>query len=373
MSQPQTRSRSSSSQGLRELQQELNESRREVQSLRERLANTTNSGGSQTSPSAAQSSQEEPRAEGTTDSGAALEQARMYVRKYTTLYMLWCRLPSSMFPNGPALDDYSPTDRFKNDDTKVQGQLDDFNEMFPPALVPITKESWWVPVFKAASSQQRSNLQGRVRRAAGTAIFGCTEDDLKSSEARRERFGALIGLPAAETNPEDHDHFNIEVLHEPYHGKMDTRTIFLNPRLIKTLSAVLRGPQSIKTPDGRLSTMPGADTVCSKWAVTHTTPGAIAMACVLTRWAASPDVQFHEHGLESHIDWQAAFEGYLQYLNDGLLKEKSSVRNIFRTWDEALFPNSTTRHGQRPGTSRGHREDVNGALALLNAEEDEEM
>lgn len=345
---------------VRELQTLVNEYRREMQRLKERIAELNNQGHSEPSDDSEAGAETKK-----STSSITVAKARRQIRKFTTLYVLWPRFIDSMFTT--AIDpDYNPLERFKDKNTKVQGQLSDWHDMFPRELAHLVKEDWWVAVFKAEASQQRSNLSSRVRRQAGTAIFGCSEDDLKSPEIRRQKFGELIGLPADESgkgNP-----YNVPILHEPYNGKFDIHSVFLNRSLMKTLNAILRGAQSIKTVDGRLSTSPGTDTVCAKWNVTHTTPGAIAMAAVLTRWAASPDVEFHEVGRESQINWQAHYETYLKYLTDGLLKKKTSVVKIFRIWDQTLFPNSTSGYW---GTGTVSQDAISEAFALLNEDDDE--
>ena len=85
--------------------------------------------------------------------------------------------------------------------------------------------------FKAEASQQRSNLSSRVRRQAGTAIFACGEDDLKTPEIRRQKFGELIGLSSA--GLASYSPYNVPVLHETGSGRLDIHTVFLNRSLMK--------------------------------------------------------------------------------------------------------------------------------------------
>jgi hypothetical protein len=47
--------------------------------------------------------------------------------------------------------------------------------------------------FTKTVNQQRANGCKRVKREAGTAIFGCLDKDLATPEARFEKFGELIG------------------------------------------------------------------------------------------------------------------------------------------------------------------------------------
>lgn len=124
--------------------------------------------------------------------------------------------------------------------------------------------------------------------------------------------------------------------------------------------------------------------------LTHITPGAIAACCVLVsarlsmanhcnltfltqaRWALSKDEQLQARGA-SNINWADDFDVYLRILMEGLEQRKKPVLEVFRTWDEAIFP-STSDQGLASKAKQG--EDSNttmaDALEMLRAAEVEE-
>jgi len=164
-------------------------------------------------------------------------------------------------------------------------------------------------------------------------------------------FRLSIGLSKESSKPgEDYDPFNVEILHEPDSGwdgeKMDPKSIFLNPILIKVLASILFGTSSvIAVAEGRNpQTASHVSTSASIWRVSRTTPGAIALASIVARWALSPDKEFRPEGCESQINWADEFQLYLSFLHTGHEQKDENVLNIFRVWDRALFPTYAARH-----------------------------
>ncbi|EGN93512.1 hypothetical protein SERLA73DRAFT_78800 [Serpula lacrymans var. lacrymans S7.3] len=182
---------------------------------------------------------------------------------------------------------------------------------------------------------QRSNGASRLR-ACGNTIFDCSAADLKTSEARQNKFLNKIGW---RMNSKGHSAFslwNVEVLHADYSGKFDVNKVFLNPLLKVILSCVIRGPGSIVAMkkgmpyEGARST----ETLDVKWGLQHTTPGMVACAAILARWVLSPDSILKERGAQSGINWHEDCDNYLEYLKIGLGNRKGSVLTIFRNVDD---------------------------------------
>ena len=102
---------------------------------------------------------------------------------------------------------------------------------------------------------------------------------------------------------------------------------------------------------------PKTDTMARKHGIRHTTPGAIAASAVLvrvpchsiyihdlqvsqSRWALSSDDFLQNVGTNTGINYGKDFEEYLEVLMTGLRKKKRSILNVFKEWDQVIFPNS---------------------------------
>ncbi|KIJ58810.1 hypothetical protein HYDPIDRAFT_171095 [Hydnomerulius pinastri MD-312] len=201
-------------------------------------------------------------------------------------------------------------------------------------------------------STQRSNAASRLRSRLGPLIYDCSETDFSSPERRKEKFRNMIGWSENSKGQWMYSQWRVEVLHRDYDGKRNVKTIFLNPKLMKVLSGIIRGANSVVAMSQDLPSTSGknTETLDVIWGLDHTTPGMIAAAAVLTRWVASPDNCLKEHGSESGIRWIDDFEDYLDYLIKGLRERKSSVLNIFKEWDRVLFPNAANGLGGRQAT-----------------------
>ena len=77
-------------------------------------------------------------------------------------------------------------------------------------------------------------------------------------------------------------------------------------------------------------------------------------------------------GTNTGINYGKDFEEYLEILMKGLRKKKKSILNVFREWDQVIFPNSDSSLvsgvGQDQNTSNG----LKTALEMLEADEGEE-
>lgn len=98
-------------------------------------------------------------------------------------------------------------------------------------------------------------------------------------------------------------------------------------------------------------------TLARKLRLTHTTPGAMVTSAILVRgsssmqctsilcltvlqarWAISPDPEFSERGEKTDLDYASDAENLLQLLLQGLQDKKKPILDLFRQWDEAIFP-----------------------------------
>ncbi|KAJ7880658.1 hypothetical protein B0H13DRAFT_2345541 [Mycena leptocephala] len=187
-------------------------------------------------------------------------------------------------------------------------------------------------------NDQRSFTATRLRHQP--AFFDCTARQLLSQEDRRE-FREQIGYQPKRKNRTEYyyDTVNVPLLHADYEGKYDVNKIFLGPLLFIIHVAITLGPASATAIKADLVPLK-VQSVSQLWGLRRTTPGMIVAAAEWLRWLFSVDDTFVSTGPTSAIEWQQDFEYYLQLLTEGLLKKKPSILNVFRVWNQKLYPNS---------------------------------
>ncbi|EGO22543.1 hypothetical protein SERLADRAFT_410013 [Serpula lacrymans var. lacrymans S7.9] len=311
----------------REAQIAVNLAREETRILRRKYDDLLN----ETEDPEISSQQGPPKKQELMDVGSELQRKIKHTKqlgqKFLVTSMLWIHDPVNTFKTTRD-DQYSPLGRFENIEQKIQGQISEIYANTPRELVGMIGQDWFV------SAAQRSNGASRLC-ACGNTIFDCSAADLKTSEARRNKFLNKIGW---RMNSKGHSAFslwNVEVLHADYSGKFDVNKVFLNP-LLKV----------------------------------HTTPGMVACAAILAQWVLSPDSILKERGAQSGINWHEDFDNYLEYLEIGLGKRKGSVLTIFREWDRILFPHTTSGLGG-PLNDEDREEAMKEAMDALNQDVEE--
>ncbi|EGO02882.1 hypothetical protein SERLA73DRAFT_47655 [Serpula lacrymans var. lacrymans S7.3] len=239
--------------------------------------------------------------------------------QFEITHALWLHEPTKTFQT-TIDDEYDKLDRFGSTAAKVQGQLRDILDIVPATYHGDLPNHWLGRSFRDGMQEQRSNTATRLR-SRGATIFNCTEEDLRISRKRCAKFSEDIGRVENANGTSTYHPWNVSVLHRDYKGRFDIQTVFLNPILQKA------------------------------------------------RWALSPDECLKEKGNESGIRWHDDFDNYLEYLLSGLQKQKKSVLNIFREWDQVLFPN--TSHGLAGQLSNTDRDQLmQSVMAALNHDED---
>ncbi|KAF8998004.1 hypothetical protein BDQ17DRAFT_1329042 [Cyathus striatus] len=108
---------------------------------------------------------------------------------------------------------------------------------------------------------------------------------------------------------------NVEILHKDNLSSYNLRTAFLNPILMQ---------YSLPLFEDQMQLM-----ICLK-------------AWNPTCWALSGDECLQCIGGQTGINYAKVFDEYIEILVKGLCLKKRSVVNIFKKWDEAIFPNSDT-------------------------------
>ncbi|EGO02266.1 hypothetical protein SERLA73DRAFT_151192 [Serpula lacrymans var. lacrymans S7.3] len=222
-------------------------------------------------------------------------------QKFLITHMLWMQDAVNTFDT-PVDNEYSHFCRFEDKASKIQGQLRDIKEILPLCFHSLLGEMWLGQIFR---------------------------DGWK-----KDRIGKLTCNP-----------WQVENLHNNHTGEMEVDNIFLN--------------QVLMLENQPFYAMRNNETMDIKWGLDHTTPGMIVASAVLPHWALSPNDSLKEHSADSGIDWHDDFENYLEYLMSGIQKQKSSVLNIFRQWDQVLFPNAKKGFGGR--VSKEDREEDEGS------------
>ncbi|KAJ7262627.1 hypothetical protein C8J57DRAFT_1632582 [Mycena rebaudengoi] len=245
-------------------------------------------------------------------------------------------------------DDYTPSGRFENQDSKMQGQVHDLRALLPRKFHEDFTKRWLPSLFHKHMQSQRSSTASRLRALA--PIFDCTDEEL-ATKAGRGRLKERIGWKADAQGGGRFDMNAVEILHAKWTGKFDLNTIFLGEILFRVFCAIIHGR---KTALAMIHNLPGShnQTVYHLWGLNKTTPGAIAACAVLAIWTLSADEQLQTKGAITGIDWLARFEFYLKYLTIGLEERRASVINIFKVWDTKFFPDSDASmasHGEIPG------------------------
>ncbi|EGO26545.1 hypothetical protein SERLADRAFT_407295 [Serpula lacrymans var. lacrymans S7.9] len=293
--------------------------------------------------------------------------------QFEITHALWLHEPTKTFQT-TIDDEYDKLDRFGSTAAKVQGQLRDILDIVPATYHGDLPNHWLGRSFRDGMQEQRSNTATRLR-SRGATIFNCTEEDLRISRKRCAKFSEDIGWVENANGTSTYHPWNVSVLHRDYKGRFDIQAVFLNPILQKptkqTMSCIIRGPASVIAMNEGESSRAARnnETMDLKWGLNHTTPGMVAASAVLARWALSPDECLKEKGNESGIRWHDDFDNYLEYLLSGLQKQKKSVLNIFREWDQVLFPN--TSHGLAGQLSNTDRDQLmQSVMAALNHDED---
>ncbi|KAF8576721.1 hypothetical protein K439DRAFT_1366464 [Ramaria rubella] len=199
--------------------------------------------------------------------------------KFTYMGMLWLQTPECTFKMA-VNPDYDPTKRFEMSELKLQGQLVDLHEIVPTKFHDgFGGDTLWNNVTRYWQLLQR------VPRAL------CHPHRWH----RAQTLGTLAGANIPNAQP-------------------------------------LAAPAVAKLSHSCHSTLEEV------WDAI--TPGAIAATATYARFALSADHQLQPTGASTHIPYQDNFEYYLQYLIEGLLKKKSSVLAIYRTWNKEFYPHS---------------------------------
>ncbi|KAJ7581541.1 hypothetical protein C8J56DRAFT_1057520 [Mycena floridula] len=258
---------------------------------------------------------------------ALIQAAKKLGRRFVLQYLLWLELGADTF-DVEWDDNYDPVERFDSNEDLIQGQLQD---LYACILKKYHEDMIACLSFRMAfvtdMSQQCSNTSSCLQGSGAPYIFGEYEKFMSSSSSREKKLKALKPDPA---------------------------------------KALIRGP---KGPRGLMEGhpfRPAMEIMKGKHHIQHTTPGAIAGAAVLARWALSPDDQLKSPGDHTGINYQKDFDEYLQKLLTGLRAKKRWTKQLFAYWDNIIFPNHILKYG---GKTTGNDKDAVWQMELDEAAE----
>ncbi|KIJ29755.1 hypothetical protein M422DRAFT_268792 [Sphaerobolus stellatus SS14] len=244
-------------------------------------------------------------------------QVKTLGQKFTYISLLWLHQPLETFQL-PLDEEYDPLDRFESEEGWLQGQLRDLLEAIPAKFHEDMDDERFVNTFTHGMHTQRSNASTRVRRQTGAAIFGCTDEEFTN---RGGTFQELIGRTPADNDAEPGSYVAFApILFKDYTGRFDKWKVFRNPILMRTYTALVLGPSSVKDAKGDeiFVRKESHYNIESLWGIRSITPAAIAASAVLARFSASNDQAFQPIGAVTKIDYQSDFEFYFKYLSEGV-------------------------------------------------------
>jgi hypothetical protein len=150
--------------------------------------------------------------------------------------------------------------------------------------------------------------------------------------------------------------------------------------------------------DARWPTKPRAKIISHIWNLNHITPGAIAVSATLVHslvknlltetdvmkacWTLSTGEELEAVGSTTNINWQDdILEVYINWIHNGLQKNKALIKNIICIWDSIFYPHTMTslvglnNNEQTAGSDIDKAEEaLNNAEELLDdSEEDQTM
>ncbi|KAG9019627.1 hypothetical protein FRB95_005549, partial [Tulasnella sp. JGI-2019a] len=220
-------------------------------------------------------------------------------------------------------------------------------------------------VFSQGQQDARHSLTSRTRSELAR-IFGKEIGELVDNDGQRKDSQLLKGLLGFNAEKQTY------ALIPPFMRKYPETNVgpynMFNPEcLMKTLQACLFGPLSLKKeqdPDLAL----GGKCIARAWDICEMTPGAIAFAAILARYALSPDREFGTFGGISGIDYLTDFAEYKEILIKA--SRRKSGQELLAFWNNRLFPNRniSTKDGRK---SKGASTECKDLLREL--EDDDEI
>ncbi|KAJ7112314.1 hypothetical protein C8R44DRAFT_882687 [Mycena epipterygia] len=260
---------------------------------------------------------------------------------------------------------FSEDTEFDSENSRIQGQLRDVIALLPGDARAIREQEWIASAFFDGMNNKRSTIHSRLRHESLELIITNVKfsdgenmkgDDFESSSSRFNSFRKRIGYqPATADAAAFYSILKAEVLFADYDGTMNVDKIFCGPLLLNIYACIIRGPQGAKGLFDGKSKLPAAKVSQRIYGIKYTAPAAIAGCAIWAMWLLSSDTQLGAggEGDETQIDYTFYFHTFLRQISDGLRNEAEWELELFRYWDDLLFPN--TEHSLCQTTSTNHQ------------------
>lgn len=159
----------------------------------------------------------------------------------------WVHLGKAIF-DSEFNEAYSAAERFENENSKVQGQLQEIWGLLHGKFECEVLQQKWVckmvcyffftqncllkyMQFMKGLKAERYNTASRICNHCA-AILGVHEVDLMNAELRKTKFRDRIGWIKDDNGSGSYSVVDVEILHKNYGGEYSLSSIFLNPILI---------------------------------------------------------------------------------------------------------------------------------------------
>lgn len=302
-------------------------------------------------------------------------------RSIVLQHCLWLR--EDLFNDVTLDDNYVPLRRFDNDNNKKQAELRIVINALPKRFKNQIGRKAVQRAFLEGMIDERAALRKRVVVEAPHEIFLESGKYIVTSEAheRARQYKKVIGWKETDADGKPANYysvFEVPVLHKTWDDKkpaFNPNTAFRKSTLKRVYVACVRGRHGlIAWNDHRRNFVPASTIRQSLHNITCTTPAALAFCAVMLCWALSGDTMFQTIGNVTGINWKDRYDKYLKWLQTGIDKNKRSVRELFKEWDEAIFPNQASQYGSKHGAAAsGPLEDeMESVMAQLEADEEAE-
>ncbi|KAG8939354.1 hypothetical protein FRC04_006634 [Tulasnella sp. 424] len=257
-------------------------------------------------------------------------------KKFTVMNHFYIADPNA-FLKVPLSQTWTDRSRFDSQQNQDEGSVRELDELLSDDLKEqrIRSADCWAAVFEQAQQDERHSMTHRIRTSNTTAVFG---SEIAAELEARHRSRSTLLQQRLGFNTESGSYERVPPILRANPDEPASKSNMLNSLVVKrVIQAMLMGPASLgknQDPDVSLS----AKCNGKIWSVTSVTPGIIAFAAILIRYALSPDNEFGPTGQTSGISYLEDFEYYKKCLLVGQRKKVRQVLDLFDNLNGALFP-----------------------------------
>ncbi|KAJ7613047.1 hypothetical protein FB45DRAFT_1036577 [Roridomyces roridus] len=297
------------------------------------------------------------------------DQVKTAGKKYAIIYCLWLTSTPRKTLQTKLVDGYSEENRYKDLKKRIQGDMRDVRETLPEDFRALIGRDWDIHKYRTGMQDQRSNTSSRIRNDINPVfedhLEGQIDGTIRINDAtKRAGWTHLIGGKRDADGKLNYSALDAAVLHSDMSTTYKEATFLKNKLPMHVAAAILYGKQKAIALAAGAACATSGPVMKDIHQLTHTTPGLIANAAIVTMWALSADIQLKEEGQQTGVPWRAEHERVMVLLTGGLRERMRTTIEIFRAWDEELFPHTETSLGGAMGTGKP-AQDLQDALAAL--------